>query len=149
MKQTKDCSQSVLIHQRDNSMNKNICKLHNTILLTLYILNKASTGTNVTLTNTSTTTLPDLEKQKEVSNVRKYIGHNCNLRSTLEYEEFSLMGVEHCENTATQYGEPKEMNALILKPKAALNVNVLECNLKASFMVNPCSYNIISDYRFW
>ena len=149
MKQTKDCSQSVLIHQRDNSMNKNICKLHNTILLTLYILNKASAGTNVTLTNTSTTTLPDLEKQKEVSNVRKYIGHNCNLRSTLEYEEFSLMGVEHCENTATQYGEPKEMNALILKPKAALNVNVLECNLKASFMVNPCSYNIISGYRFW
>ena len=56
------------------------------------------------------------------------------------------MGVEHCENTATQYGKPEEINALILKPKATLNVNVLECNLRAQ-RLPPHRFHYLAEYK--
>ena len=41
------------------------------------------------------------------------------------------------------------MEALIIKPKKTLQIDVIECELKASFIVNYCSYNYFTGYRLW
>ena len=84
-----------------------------------------------------------------MSEAHKHIAFNCNIRDNLEFEEFSLMEVEECSNTAGQYNEPIKMEALIIKPKKSLLIEVLECKLMASFVVNYCSYNILTGYRLW
>ena len=96
----------------------------------------------------------DLQQQNQQNSsiskgIQKYLAYNCNLKDNLEFEEYSLMEVEKCNSTAKQYDDPIEMEALVIKPKKILQIDVIECNLKASFMVNYCSYHLISGYRHW
>ena len=104
------------------------------------------------------TVTSDQETQKITTNeenttftkgLQKYIAYNCNLKDNLEFEEFNLMEVEPCESTANQYQDPVNMEALIIKPKKTLQIDVIECELKASFIVNYCSYNYFTGYRLW
>ena len=104
------------------------------------------------------TVTSDQETQKITTNeenttftkgLQKYIAYNCNLKDNLEFEEFNLMEVEPCESTANQYQDPINMEALIIKPKKTLQIDVIECELKASFIVNYCSYNYFTGYRLW
>ena len=47
-----------------------------------------------------------------LKNIQKHIAFNCYLKDNLEYEEFSLMGVEPCKNTATQYKNPIQKKSI-------------------------------------
>ena len=106
--------------------------------------------TNITNLNDSAT--KEWNNKKDVSvttNIQKYVAFDCSISNSLEYEEFSLMGVDQCKNTAVQYDNPESMEALVIKPKDSISIEVIECNLKASFMVNYCSYNLLTGYRLW
>ena len=84
-----------------------------------------------------------------LKNIQKHIAFNCYLKDNLEYEEFSLMGVEPCKNTATQYKNPIQKKALIIKPRESLTIKVLQCSLIASFKISHCSYSYLTGYRIW
>ena len=66
-----------------------------------------------------------------------------------QYEEFTLLGVKDCENVASNYNKPVTKIATMLKAKDFLDIEIIYCSLKATFIVSYCSYNYISGYRLW
>lgn len=107
---------------------------------------------NINSTNLNDSAIKEWHNKKSVSvttNIQKYVAFDCSISNSLEYEEFSLMDVDQCKNTAVQYDNPEFMEALIIKPRDSISVEVIECNLRASFMVNYCSYNLLTGYRLW
>jgi len=88
------------------------------VILFLYI--QTSISSNITKKkeeDDDNKTLPEYS----FKNIQKHIAFNCYLKDNLEYEEFSLMGVEPCKNTASQYKSPIQKKSINNKAKRIAN----------------------------
>ena len=81
--------------------------------------------------------------------IQRLVAWNCDLKNSLQYNEFSLMQVEDCDNVSSGYNEPAQYMGQVVQAKRFEDMSVLSCKLKASFYVAACSWSILTGYRLW
>ena len=80
---------------------------------------------------------------------KQLVAWNCNLKNSLQYNEFSLLQVKDCDDISSEYKQPTEFMGQVVQAKRFEDMSVLSCRLKASFYVAMCSWSLISGYRQW
>ena len=85
----------------------------------------------------------------EGEHIERLVAWNCDLKNSLQYNEFSLMQVEDCDTVSKEYKEPAQFMGQVVQAKRFEDMSVLSCKLKATFFVAACTHSILTGYRLW
>ena len=85
----------------------------------------------------------------EGEHIERLVAWNCDLKNSLQYNEFSLMQVEDCDTVSKEYKEPAQFMGQVVQAKRYEDMSVLSCKLKATFFVAACTHSILTGYRLW
>ena len=81
--------------------------------------------------------------------IQRLVAWNCDLKNSLQYNEFSLMQVEDCDTISKEYKEPTQFMGQVVQAKRFEDMSVLSCKLRATFYVAACTHSLLTGYRLW
>ena len=81
--------------------------------------------------------------------VKHLVAWDCDLKRSMQYNEFSLIHVEQCNNVSNNYLEPLQLRGQLIQAKRFENISVLSCKMKSTFYVAACTWRFVSGYKLW
>ena len=78
-----------------------------------------------------------------------HLGFNCDIKSNLEYKQFSLLEIGTCTNISKTFVRNFTKKAQLIQKRKTKQIPVLQCSLRISLFTSYCSKDFFSGTRNW